>query len=47
MGAVPAITCPPAVGTFVTPMGRVHVGSSVFDHDRKLEASILVHSGQM
>jgi hypothetical protein len=47
MGAMPAITGPPAVGTFVPSKGRVHVGSSVFDHGRKLEASSLVHSGQM
>ena len=36
-----------AVGTFVTSKGCVHVGSSPFDHDGKLEASFLVHSGQM
>jgi hypothetical protein len=47
MGAAPAITGALAVGTFVTSKGRVHVGSSSFDHDRKLEASFLVHSGQM
>jgi hypothetical protein len=45
---MPAITWPPAVGTFVTSKGRVHMGSSPsFDHDGELEASFLVHSGQM
>jgi len=47
MGAPPAITGPPALRTFVKSKDRVHVGSSLFDHAGKLEASFLVHSGQM